>query len=366
MLNTMSKKMPKSKLGFAPQALVALFISSSLLLSACSTATDNTAISNSAKATPTLPSIQKATTQTSAHSQQQNLAIDFLNKDKASQLLARQDEYISQLSEFDWQSKFKSNKPLSDEQLLAYYQKATLTWDNASQQKVMTGVKLLEKKLASLSISEPKQLKFILTNGLVEAGAAYTREDYIVLTTDMLKMPQSAINSLVAHEYFHVYSRAHQAQRDKLYATVNFKKSAPLVLPPSVKALTISNPDEPQKEFFAIDLQYKGKDMTFIPLIYAKQKYDMEMGLPFFAYADFSLLAVTVDNGEAKPVMVNNKPLIVAMDATNYQQVVKPNSDYIGHPEEVSAENFSNWVVDNQVKHPEVMKALIKVMEEIR
>ncbi len=345
------------------KAVVALLMSSSLLLSACSTGTDS-----NATATPTLPAIQKSTHKTShlqQPSQQQSIAIDFINKDKASQLLARQDECISRLSEFDWQSKFKSETPLNHKQLLAYYKKATLAWDKASQQKINIAVTALQKKLASSKIAQPKQIKFILTNGLVESGAAYTREDYIVLTTDMLKMPQNAINELVAHEYFHVYSRAYQTQRDKLYATVNFYKSAPLVLSAETDALRVSNPDEPQKEFFAIDLQYKGKPMTFIPLIYAKKKYDIELGLPFFAYADFTLLAVTVKNGKAQPVMVNNKPLLIPMEDTNYHQVVKPNSDYIGHPEEISAENFAIWAVDKQAENPQVIKQLIKVMEGI-
>ncbi len=323
---------------------------SAVLLTACSQTTDNKV----AQVTPSTQQIEK-----------HQLMADFLSKDKASQSLATQDEYISALSEFDWQAKFKSDKPLTQKQLLAYYQKATLTWDKKSQQKVNIAMQVLNKKLANLSINKPKQLKFILTNGLVEAGAAYTREDYIVLTTDMLNMPQIMINYIVAHEFFHVYSRFNQTHRDKLYATINFKNSVPLVLPPKVKALTISNPDEPQKEFFSIDLQYKGKNMTFIPLIYAKRKYDKVSNLPFFDYADFSLLAVNIKNGKATPVMVDNQPLIVAIADTNYQQVVQPNSDYIGHPEEVSAENFANWAVDKQVKHPEVIKKLIKTMTEI-
>ncbi len=325
---------------------------SSILFTACSPTTETNKVS---KATPSTQQVNN-----------QQLTADFISKNKASQLLARQDEYISQLSEFDWQAKFKSDKPLTQKQLLAYYQKVTLAWDKKSQQKINTAMQILNKKLATLSINKPKQLKFILTNGLVEAGAGYTREDYIVLTTEMLAMPQSEINYVVAHEFFHVYSRFNQAHRDKLYATVNFQKSAPLVLPPKVKALTISNPDEPQKEFFRINLQYKGKNQTFVPLISAKKKYDKKSNLPFFAYADFALLAVTFDNGKAKPIMVDNKPLIVAMTDTNYHQVVKPNSDYIGHPEEVSAENFANWIVDKKVKHPQVIKKLIKTMTEIR
>ncbi len=326
-------------------------IISAVLLTACSPTTDTNKVSK--------------TTSSTQQIQNQQLTADFISKDKARQLLAKQDEYISQLSEFDWQAKFKSDKPLTHKQLLVYYQKATLAWDKQSQQKVNTAMQALNKKLANLSINKPKQLKFILTNGLVESGAAYTREDYIVLTTEMLAMPQTDVNYLVAHEFFHVYSRFNQANRDKLYATINFNKSAPLVLPPKVKALTISNPDEPQKEFFSINLQYKGKNQTFIPIISAKRKYDKKSNLPFFAYADFALLAVKIDNGKAKPVMVNNKPLIVAMADTNYQQVVQPNSDYIGHPEEVSAENFANWAVDKQVKHPEVIKQLITSMTKI-
>ncbi|MDO5770448.1 MAG: hypothetical protein Q4P13_13170 [Psychrobacter sp.] len=294
----------------------------------------------------------------------QDSRVVFVTKSAATKLLATEDEYIKSLSAFDWQAKFKSNRKLSPSELSDYYAKATLEWDSTSEQKVLTAVKVLEGKITGLKLQHPATLKFLLTNGLVESGAAYTREDYIVLTTEMLSLPQSELNYIVAHEFFHVYSRSHQAEQDKMYAAVGFKQIPPLVLPSELDALRISNPDSPIMRF-AVDLDYQGKLLTFVPLLHSNKEYDTASNLSFFNYLSNDLLAITVQDGQSKSLLINGKPLIVSAESTNYKAVVKPNSAYLHHPEEVSAENFSYWVVGKDIEHKAPVQKLITTMASI-
>ncbi len=302
--------------------------------------------------------------QSSSNETNKNINISFLDKDASIKLLATEDEYIQALSPFDWQAKFKSGRKLSPKELEGYYSKAAINWDTESKEKVLTAVKLLQDKVSKLNINAPKDIKFALTNGLVESGAAYTREDYIVLTPELLEDPQSEINALVAHEFFHVYSRYNQAHRDKLYSTVNFKKIAPLVLPNEIDALRITNPDSP-KMGYAIDLDYQGQQLTFLPLLKAFSEYDMASNLSFFAYLQDGLLAVQSDKGITRPLLIENKPLFIPKTETNYDAVVLPNSEYLNHPEEVLASNFALWVTDAAIEHEAPVEKLIMVMKSI-
>lgn len=339
------------------KTLLAILIASSL--TACTTQTSVSTSPTSATTTQTASQSQSKTQNDDNHIQ-----VVFLNKDESIKLLATTDDYIEVLSPFDWQAKFKSERPLTQQELQDYYAKAVVNWDAASKQKVMTAVEVLQRKIADMHLNMPANLKFVLTNGLVEAGAAYTRDDYIVLTTNFLTMPQADINHLVAHEFSHVYSRYNRNQRDKLYATVNFKKIPPLDLPSEINALRISNPDSPQIHY-GIDLDYQGKVYTFVPLSLSAEPYDVATNLPFFAYLNDGLLAVETVNGKSKPVYINNQPLFVAQEDTNYLARVQPNADYMNDPEEVLAENFSNWVVGNKLKHQAPVDRLLKVMQEI-
>ena len=315
----------------------------------------------------TVPASQTATVKpvSQAQSSDQTLQVEFVNKNDATKLLATADDYTQALSSFDWQAKFKSERPLTQQELQDYYAKAAVNWDAASKQKVMIAVDLLQRKIAPLHLNKPPTLKILLTNGLVEAGAAYTREDYIVLTTNFLQESQADINHLVAHEFSHVYSRYNRNQRDKLYATVNFKKIPPLDLPSEIDALRITNPDSPQIHY-GIDLDYQGKVYTFVPLSVSDGPYDVASNLPFFAYLNDGLLAVETVNGKSKPIYINNQPLFVAQEDTNYLARVQPNADYMNDPEEVLAENFSYWVAGKHITHRAPVDKLLATMKAIR
>ncbi|WP_227429376.1 hypothetical protein [Psychrobacter sp. I-STPA6b] len=317
-----------------------------------------------------VPSSSNGTTTTQSTTQiqsqnDQNMQVIFLDKQAGTQLLATEDDYLKVLSPFDWLAKFKSERPLNQQELQDYYAKATVNWDAASKQKVMTAVEVLQRRIADMHFNNPPTLKFVLTNGLVESGAAYTRDDYIVLTTSFLQESQADINHLVAHEFFHVYSRYNQSHRDALYGTVNFKKIPPLELPSQLDDLRISNPDAPRMDY-GIDLQYQGKTYTFVPISLAHTPYDVQSNLPFFAYLVNGLLAVTTKEGKSVPVLTNNQPIIVDAEDTNFYSVVQPNSEYLNDPEEVSAENFSNWVVGNELKHQQPVDKLLRVMQDIQ
>lgn len=302
---------------------------------------------------------------TIAKSEMPSVQAVFLNQTQAAEALSSNDVYLQGLSQFDWNAKFKADKKLTIDELLAVYNRVALDWSDADKAKIQTAVDLLNDKINGLNFRYPKALKFILTNGEIEAGAAYTRKDYIVFPKAFMKMNQPMLNRIVAHEFFHVYSRHNKAHRADLYSVINYQPSKPIDLPTKQANLLISNPDAPEINYY-IRLKHHGKHYNFMPLIIANRAYDKQSHLPFFAYMENVLIAVEQVDATPKPLMINQQPLITTEDKTNFSEVVMSNSDYLQHPEEISAENFSLWVVDAKVKYEKPIKELIKVMQSIQ
>lgn len=288
----------------------------------------------------------------------------FLDKEAATQALATKDDYLNSLSRFDWQAKFKSDSQLSVDKLHTHYDRYTLNWSAQDKQKISTAVERLNQKTAELGLLYSKPLKFIITNGGEEGGAAYTRSDYIVLPKDFFSTGQAFINRVVAHEFFHVYSRQHKAYRDKLYATIHYRPTQSLKLPQQLADRLIGNPDAPQINYY-INLNYKGKTYDFMPVILADRPYDKNTNQSFFAYLNSGLIAVKNVGDKPSPLLADDLPLFVDESETNFAQVVKNNTDYLLHPEEILAENFSLWVVDGDIKHQEPIQRLLEVLKSI-
>ncbi|PIE47477.1 MAG: hypothetical protein CSA42_03505 [Gammaproteobacteria bacterium] len=343
--------MRKQNIHISTKNIMAAIMCSCLALSACSA--NYTTIANNSK----LLSVK-----TDKHP----IHATFVNKDKASSLLATHDAYINRLSTFDWQSKFKSEQALTATQLKAYYAKATLDWTDEYTKKVQIAIDILQNKTADLNLNLPTNIKFILSNGLVEADSAYTRQDYIVLPTEYLKSTQAFINHVIAHEFFHIYSRYNYKHREQLYAIVGYQKIPEVELPKIVADNVITNPDAPNINY-AITLSHKGNEQTFVPILYSKVPYDINNdALPFLFFMNEAFLPINVIQEKTK-VDSNYHPLFVDKKDTNFDEIAKPNSHYLNHPEEMLAEHFAMWVIDDdKIKHQQPINELIDTMRSIK
>lgn len=343
--------MRKQNSNLSTKKVIAAIVCGCLSLSACST-----------NYTPTANNAKVVNVKANKHT----IQATFINKDRASELLASRDDYIDNLSTFDWQSKFKSEQALTPNQLQSYYKKATLNWTDDYTKKVQIALDLLQSKTADLNLNIPPDIKFILSNGLVEADSAYTRQDYIVLPTEFLESTQDFINHVVAHEFFHIYSRYNNQHRDKLYAIVGYQEVPKVALPKIVADNLITNPDAPNINY-AITLTHKGKQQTFIPLLYSNMPYDIKNNtLPFLFFLNEAFLPISVTQQETT-IALNYHPLLVDKKETNFDDIAKPNSDYLNHPEEILAEHFSMWVVDDdKIKHRQPINELLDTMRSIK
>ncbi len=299
----------------------------------------------------------------------------FLEGSVASSTLSVSDDYIDNLSKFDCNAKFDCEYIANTDYAYNIYAKTVMNWTEEEKKSVTKAIELINEKAKDCKFNMPKTVSFIKTKGLVEGGASYTRGQTIILSSELFSVEQDFLNKIVAHELFHVYSRYNEKHREKLYTPLKFKRVKNFSLPDSLKDLKISNPDATDLNYY-ITLEHNGEQKNFITVIFSQAPFNKDKNLNFFDYLTVKLLNVDIKGDTAKPITVNGESVLVDIDKTNFMKQVKANTNYVIHPEEISAENFSLWVTTKdinastqggfKIKHPDVITSLIEIMKTIK
>ena len=283
----------------------------------------------------------------------------FATLEEGRKMLASEDEYTDQWSDFDIKSKFQ--KENSDKAtLLMHASNQVREWSIEEKNRIL---QVLENFVSSvdslgLSIKMPDEIYFIKSTAEEEGGAAgYTRVNFIVLKDEMVASDSPMLKHLIVHEIFHILSRHDAEMRRKLYNIIGFKMMDQITYPDSIKDYMVSNPDAPLADSY-INLTVKGDSVACVMIIYSKRPYT---GGSFFEYLNIGLLSLSLE-GKKEPLLENDHPIIYTINEVDnlFTQIGK-NTNYIINPEEILADNFtflingandlpSQWVVDEMQK----------------
>ncbi len=226
----------------------------------------------------------------------------------------------------------------------------------------------------------PREIKLIKTKARhVGESVYYTRENCIVIPKNELEeRDEMAFLSTMYHELFHVYSRLNPEIREKLYAHIGFRPlEGPLSIPVELKNRIIHNPDGVNFAQ-AIDLAGAGaeNELLAVPVIFSNQpKGFMPKKLQFFSYVDFALFQVKRRPGGTFEIITNpdgSSTLDLNAHKTAFYGQIRDNTNYIIHPDEVLADNFSFIMLarkgkkDVQKFSPEGQKLLVDIESIIR
>lgn len=198
----------------------------------------------------------------------------------------------------------------------------------------------------------PVEWKFVRTDGTDEGGAAYTRHDCIVLPAQKLApavrhpgpAARQALQRLIAHETAHVFSRAHPAIREKLYAAFGFRHVGRIDLGPWLEARRITNPDGPTIEHVLRLTTPEGKPFDGALVTYSKRdRYAPGEGRKLFDYLRFGIVAV--EQGPDRYSVrggADGAPTIYSTEqVSGFFEQVGRNTRYVIHPDEILAENLA-------------------------
>ena len=289
--------------------------------------------------------------------------IRFASVDEGRALLATPDDFTKQLGPLELQIRLRTDKPVTADDYIRHVLPEVVPWSD-EQVRVLSGViASLRAKLAPLKISLPPTVHLIQTTGQDESGAAYTRGQAIVLPQNKLSGRAAGIESLLAHELFHVLSRHDAEQREKLYAIIGFTPCGDVALPESIAARRITNPDAPRIDY-AIRVKLKDEELPAAPILLADlQRYDPARPVTLFDVWQLQLLGLEKHNGAWRPLVRDGAPVVFgASDNASYRVQIGGNTEYIIHPDEILADNFRHLLLRTKdLQSPHIVAAMRKV-----
>lgn len=280
--------------------------------------------------------------------------------------LSQPDEFLARLSPFDYQVRLKTDRPVGQQDLLAHVAPHVRPWTEEEIARLTPAWEAVAEKIAPWNLPLPRSILLVKTDGLEDAGAAYTRGTAIVLPQRMVDGTRQSLDKLLPHELFHVLSRHNPQLRQALYRSIGFQKTNEVPLPGVLQARRITNPDAPINDQF-ITVQQNGRTLELMPVLFSKtERYDPARGGNLFAYLNFKLMALVHDGKVHRPLLSGDQPVLYEPSQVGgfFDQVGR-NTDYIIHPEEILADNFVMLISGRQnLPSPFVVQRMAKVLKE--
>jgi len=203
----------------------------------------------------------------------------------------------------------------------------------------------------------------------------YTRENAIVIPAKKLvesnRTPEYFLTTML-HEFFHLYSRKHKDKKEELYALIGFKPVDNLTFPETMLRKRLLNPDGMDLNY-AIDLKTKDNQaFKAIPYTFSFSEGWEQNKKDYLHHLAFDLFRIdSTENGwQAVTTTTGYLSTISHTAHPEFREQIKNNTDYIIHPDEILADNFSMLAVSKAnekvlEKLDDEGRALIKQIEQI-
>ena len=283
----------------------------------------------------------------------------------ARRILSTSDAYSKTMRAFDRSVRLKTGRDVTESEFLEFASGAALEWTPHEREVVEAQLKPVMASVKRLALPLPGRIYLVKTSGAEDANAAYTRQNAIVLPASKMKLPDGALRHLVAHELFHVSTRAYPALADSLYEAIGFHR-CDVELPRSLKARRITNPDAPQDRH-CIRVGIGDEPVWALPVVLSTaSREEIARGGTFLDYVTVALLLVDKypDSTAAKPRTDGKRLRIVGVqDVSGFFEQIGHNTSYIIHPEEIVADNFAVLAAGGwEVRSPEILARIEKVI----
>ena len=268
------------------------------------------------------------------------LKAELVDAQTASSIIATKDDYISNFSEFDLQSRLGTSEKVSKEGLVEFLSQQTVDWTDSEENIVSSIFSELDVCYAPYKEYLLDSVKLIKTTGREECNAAYTRNKCIYVPISMVRWPYGELKELIAHELFHVISSNNPKFRNALYLKLGFTSCPELDVPDEFKRLYVSNPDTIGKNSY-VEFKNNGAQIKAVPFLYSETPYN---GGYFFEYFRFAFLESEVKQDKCMPIYENNQPNFISPPRELFEmcEEIDPyNNQHRLHPEEILAYYWS-------------------------
>lgn len=254
-----------------------------------------------------------------------------------AKLNVQPDAYTRELTAFDLSTRL-NNESATQADYLHKAAASVRRWPAAEQQALRNAFASLDSIATALNLNLhlPDTVWMIKTTCAEEYSAeGYTRGARIMLNTSA----QPIDLHLVAHELWHVISRANAALRDSAYAVFHFRPCNNIEYKRALGNRVITNPDCPWiAHYVTLTAAGKAQDATLV--LYSNAAY--RPGGTLDDYASIGVLFLEGDDAHKHPATSNGKPVIMSLeDVPGLAAQVGSNTPYMLHIEEIVAEHFA-------------------------
>lgn len=288
----------------------------------------------------------------------------FATVEEGRRVLGTRDDYVAHQSPFDRAVRMRSDRAPSERAYLDFVAAAARPWTAPERATVEAAWRSVLPGAQQLGLPVPPRVLVVKSSGHEEGNAPHTRADAIVLPAGVLGEPAALMRHVLAHELFHVVSRANPSLAAPLYAAIGFRYCGEIDLPAPLAPLRITNPDAPRNDY-CVSVRVDNQPAWVVPILYSRTPYDRARGGDLFNYLQLGFLRVTRPADGRTPWPVQNPtPLALESLAGFFEQVGK-NTQEVIHPEEIVAENVARLVTgDRVVPSPDVLARIETALRE--
>jgi len=269
------------------------------------------------------------------------LKFELIESIAGSKIIAEKDDYITNFSKFDLQSRLETFEEVSKEDLLTFLSQQTLDWTQNEEDRIEKIFDEIENAYEQYQKFLPDEILLIKTTGLDEGDAAYTRKSCIYIPVSMIRWSYNKLKELIAHELFHIVSTCYPKFRNNLYAKLGFTPCPELRMPEEYQELYVTNPDTVKKNCYVEFHDPHGDQRKAVPFLYSEQPYE---GGYFFRYFRFTFLVIHLSDNICLPVYENKHPKFIDAPQILYdlsEEIDPYDNQHRLHPEEILAYYWS-------------------------
>jgi hypothetical protein len=252
-------------------------------------------------------------------------------------ILEAEDDFTRALGDFDRSFRMRTTAAVSDAELRRFFGEQALDFTEEEATAWQATIDAVTREASAIAGVLPPEVLVVKTTGKEERSHAYTRANAIVLPAARVeRLRDERAIYLLAHELFHVASRASSALRDATHDLLEFKPIAPIAPPDELASRRLTNPDA-----HALDHSIWLGERAVIPMLICPTPLAeaLEKATALEAVR-VSLLQI---DPETRTVVRDSKgaPVLLDASATDWSRRIGRNTSYTIHPEEVLADNHA-------------------------
>jgi hypothetical protein len=293
-------------------------------------------------------------------------AVHFASRAEGAEILGRDDGFLRTMSPLDRQLRRQSSNRIPYDDFVAFVSEQALEWTPEEIETLSQTIALVRKAIEThqLWLDLPEEIWLVKTTGAEEGNVGnYTRDDAIFMPAARNGHDAEGYLGVIYHELFHVMTRHDPGVRKPLYAIIGFEYCGDIPYPSDLKSRRITNPDAFHHDAY-INVSADGDRFAAVPLTLGKSTNYTSGSL--FDNLEIRLMRVEQAGDTWRAVRRGGELQLYELGGVEgYFEQIGRNTNYIIHPEEILATNFSmvlRGVTD--VPNPEIGERILEVLSK--